>query len=42
MEKFIIGKYKPEEDKEYLEYLEREKKEAHMTIYDDCNDNEAE
>jgi hypothetical protein len=23
------------EDKEYLDYLEREKKEAHMYIYDD-------
>lgn len=27
--------YDYREDKEYLEYLEREKKDAHLTIYDD-------
>lgn len=39
MEKFFIGEYKVEEDQEYLEYLEREKREAHMAIYDDYREN---
>jgi hypothetical protein len=39
MKKFFIGEYKVEEDKEYLEYLEREKREAHLSIYDDYCEN---
>lgn len=39
MKKYTIGQYKVEEDKEYMDYLEREKKEAHTHIYDDCFDN---
>lgn len=36
------NKYNYKEDKEYLEYLEREKREAHLTIYDDANNNHSE
>lgn len=39
MKKFVIGEYKYEEDEEYLEYLEREKREAHTSIYDDYREN---
>ena len=39
VEKYSIGKYNYKEDKEYLDYLEREKKESHMRIYDDAYDN---
>lgn len=39
MKKFFVGQYKVEEDKEYLEYLEREKREAHISIYDDYLEN---
>lgn len=35
----LRGTYNPEDDKEYLEYLEREKKEAHYSIYDDYLNN---
>lgn len=30
---------KRDEEKEYLDYLKREKKEAHMFIYDDAAEN---
>jgi hypothetical protein len=33
--------YNWQEDQEYLDYLERERKEAHLTIYDD-NENAGE
>lgn len=34
-----MEKYNYEEDPEYLEYLEREKREAHTHIYDDYLEN---
>lgn len=39
MKKFSISEYKPEEDKEYLDYLERERRESHTHIYDDYLEN---
>lgn len=34
-----INKYNWQDDPEYLDYLEREKKEAHLRIYDDAQEN---